>query len=154
MSQVYITVRRPMHADASHSNRQSAAAYAEASSDYTFGDPSPIVVGRVLHNINIVVVRWKWIAAHAVFTVISLLLLVVTITLQHFSRLKGEAWKTSSLAVLHALDPDLQRQLAGIDKAIDMGSRDGRLAVRLQRMPDDGWRLFGSGKDQVALNEL
>jgi len=134
-----------------HSNRKSAAAYGTSSNDRF---DSPFVNGTVWQNVNVVVIRWKWIAAHAVFTMLSLLLLVVTATLQYYSQLRGQAWKTSSLAVLHALDPDLQKQLAGIQKTHDMSARDADQSVRLQCTASDGWRLIGKGKEDVALQNL
>lgn len=94
-------------------------------------------------------IRWSWIAAHAVLIGLSLILLTSTMLLQRTSPLRGQAWKSSTLAVVHALDPVLQRASGGIsDEPTLAKSAEGKM-VSLSWRGGDGWRLM-EGKDKLS----
>jgi hypothetical protein len=89
----------------------------------------------------------KWIAAHACFALFSAGLLLATIICHRASPLRGqEPWKSSGVAILHALEPDLQRDLRGIAKMSELRRRAGEHRVRLEN-GDEGWRLVSMGKE-------
>lgn len=115
------------------------------------GLPS-LAQGDVWQHVTIVVVRWQWITAHVSFAALSIILLVATIANQRISPLRSEAWKSSQLAVLHALDPDTQTDMQGIVDHKELLSRDGKPQVRLVRVADDGWRLQTKPEDPARLS--
>lgn len=116
------------------------------------GLPS-LAQGDVWQQVTIVVVRWQWITAHVTFAALSIVLLVATIANQRISPLRGEAWKSSQLAVLHALDPDTQANMHGILNHKQLLSRDEKPQVRLVRVADDDWRLQTRPEDQTRESE-
>lgn len=103
--------------------------------------------GTTYAQVIVVEIQWPWIAAHAVFVGLSLLLLVCAIVQQRLSSLKDAAWKSSSLAVLHALDPSLKQEPRGITNESQMGALAREQRVRLCLTEDDGWRLQSSDKN-------
>ena len=50
------------------------------------------------------------------------------------------------MAILHALEPDLQRDLKGIAKMSELQERAGEHRVRLEKVIE-GWRLVSMGKE-------
>lgn len=91
----------------------------------------------------VVKVRWSWIIAHAIFVAFSIILLAATIISQRTSPLRGHGWKSSSLAVLHALDPALQQASGGISDESALSEPAADQLVRLRRTKAFGWRLLG-----------
>jgi hypothetical protein len=110
------------------------------------------VQGVVNEQVSIVVVRWKWITGHIIFAVLSITFLAVTLLHQHFSPIDAKPWKSSSAAVLHALDPALQQELRSILSQSAMFSQDGAVQVRLLPADDGGWRLVTKANEGVPLN--
>ncbi|KAF2148831.1 hypothetical protein K461DRAFT_297322 [Myriangium duriaei CBS 260.36] len=109
-------------------------------------------LGTVLTHVTFTVIRWKWIAVLAGFTILSWLFLLATIAGQRFGTLRGSAWKSSSLAVLHALDPEIQRDLGGLDCHTKMFRRDEERKVRLVCVPGEGWRLLVEPSADVEMD--
>ena len=111
--------------------------------------------GTICLDTRLVVVRWGYIVAHVIFIVLSLLLLLGTMMLQRSSALRAAgAWKSSSLAVTHALDPELQSQLHGIRANSLLVDQDGRQMVRLTQIPKGGWRLVPKARPEIALQDI
>jgi len=114
-------------------------------SDANYNSPA-VVTGIVFEPFTVVHIRWPWIAAHATFALFSAGLLLATILCHRASPLRNhEPWKSSGVAILHALEPDLQRDLKGIAKISELQSRAGEHRVRLEN-GDKGWRLVSMGK--------
>ncbi|KAK3660689.1 hypothetical protein LTR56_000447 [Elasticomyces elasticus] len=114
----------------------------------------PWANGTVLEQVTVVVIRWKWITAHAVFTALSMIFLAVTVICQRASPLKGSAWKSSSLAALHALDPVLQQELGGVTRQSQLAVQDEKRKVRLEWKSGDGWRLQDRSKEDLELEHI
>ncbi|KAK3725449.1 hypothetical protein LTR37_000419 [Vermiconidia calcicola] len=106
--------------------------------------------GTICLDTRLVVVRWEYIVAHVIFIVLSLLLLLGTMMLQRSSALRAAgAWKSSSLAVTHALDPELQSQLYGIRANSLLVDQDER-----QMIPKSGWRLVPKANSEIPLQDI
>jgi hypothetical protein len=106
----------------------------------------------------VVRVRWPWIIAHAIFVACTIVLLAATIVSQRMSSLRGHGWKSSSLAVLHALDPVLQQTSGGISDESQLAEPAAAQHVRLRRTEALGWRLiaknaFDEQADAVPLQQ-
>ena len=113
------------------------------------------VEGIAWREAILVVVRWPWIVAHALFAALSLALLLVTILHQRRGGLvQAGAWKSSSLAVMQALDPALYAQLKGIGRHSEMKAQGEKHVVRLRRKMFDGWRLVAAAESDVPLEKL
>lgn len=56
------------------------------------------------------------------------------------------AWKSSGMAVLQALEPELQRELGGVGNMSGVQRRAGGRRVRLEG-GGEGWRLVSMGKE-------
>jgi hypothetical protein len=110
-------------------------------------NPPTVATGTVFEPLAVVHIRWPWIAAHACFALFSAGLLLATILCHRASPLRGqEPWKSSGVAILHALEPDLQRDLKGIAKMSELQRRAGEHRVRLEK-GDEGWRLVSMPKE-------
>jgi hypothetical protein len=110
--------------------------------------------GIMYTAVTVVKVHWNWIAAHVVFVVLCLILLFTTIASQRASALRGLTWKSSNLAVLHALDPGLSMVAQGISSDSDLENLDKRLIVRLRPTENEGWRLFPQDKMDIPFDDL
>jgi hypothetical protein len=109
--------------------------------------PSAVAIGTVFEPLTVVHIRWPWIAAHACFALFSAGLLVTTILCHRASPLRGqEPWKSSGVAILHSLEPDLQRDLRGVAKMSELQGRAREHRVRLEN-GGEGWRLVSMGKE-------
>lgn len=98
-------------------------------------------IGSVQAQVTLVHIRWPWIGAHASFALFSIGLLAATMLSHRASPLRGhEPWKSSGVAILHALEPDLQREMRGVAKMSEMQVRGEGRVVRLEE-GDEGWRL-------------
>lgn len=107
--------------------------------------------GTVDMQVNVVHIRWPWISAHIVFALFSFGFLVATMISHRMSPLRGiEPWKSSGLAVLHALEPRLQREMGGVDKMTDVQERSEGKLVRLEQVGGEGWRLVEVGEKEMA----
>ena len=114
-------------------------------SDPDYNSPT-VATGTVFEPLTVVHIRWPWIATHACFALFSAGLLLTTIVCHRASPLRGhEPWKSSGMAILHALEPDLQRDLKGIAKMSELQGRAGEYRVRLEK-GEEGWRLVSRGK--------
>jgi hypothetical protein len=83
-----------------------------------------VATGNVFQPLTVVHIRWPWIAAHASFALFSAGLLLATMLCHRASPLRGqEPWKSSGVAILHALEPDLQRELRGVAKMSELQGR-------------------------------
>lgn len=110
-------------------------------------NPPTVATGTVFEPLAVVHIRWPWIAAHACFALFSAGLLLATILCHRASPLRGqEPWKSSGVAILHVLEPDLQRDLKGIAKMSELQRRAGEHRVRLEK-GDEGWRLVSMPKE-------
>jgi len=110
-------------------------------------NPPTVATGTVFEPLAVVHIRWPWIAAHACFALFSAGLLLATILCHRASPLRGqEPWKSSGVAILHALESDLQRDLKGIAKMSELQRRAGEHRVRLEK-GDEGWRLVSMPKE-------
>ncbi|KAM0721921.1 hypothetical protein Q7P37_002846 [Cladosporium fusiforme] len=104
--------------------------------------------GSVWSGVTVVHIRWPWIAAHACFALFSAGLLVATVWCHRMSPMRGqEPWKSSGVAILHALDPALQREMLGIAKMSELQGRGEGRMVRLED-GDEGWRLVAMSKEE------
>ena len=96
---------------------------------------------------TVVVVAWGYVAAPILFTVASLLFFLIVAT---FGRgrhgVKPPVWKTSSDAVLRALDQELQCALRGATTPGAMRVETNGVYVRLVQ-DGNGWRLAAQGRD-------
>ncbi|CAI6331202.1 unnamed protein product [Periconia digitata] len=100
------------------------------------------VNGTVLAPVTLVHIRWPWITAHACFALFSFCLLVATITSHRASPLRGIApWKSSGVAILHALDPGLQRRIGGVVKMSEAQELCKGKRVRLDSTIGNKWML-------------
>jgi len=97
--------------------------------------------GVIWLQTTIVAVRWRWFSALVIFAALSVMLLASTIFIHQTSQLRHSAWKSSNLAVLHALDSHLQQELQGIQRQSRLSVQDEEELVRLMQTPDSGWRL-------------
>ncbi|KAI2624404.1 hypothetical protein GGR54DRAFT_575637 [Hypoxylon sp. NC1633] len=97
--------------------------------------------GTTFAQVIVVEIRWSWIAAHAAFVGLSLLLLACAMVQQQLSSIKVPAWKSSSLALLHAMDPSLKQEPRGITNESEMSALAQEQHVRLCLTENDGWRL-------------
>jgi hypothetical protein len=98
--------------------------------------------GDVFAQVTVVHIRWPWITAHVCFTLFSIGFLGATILSHRASPLRGiEPWKSSGTAILHALEPGLQKQMGGVEKVSAAQQRGlGRL-VRLKQVRGGRWML-------------
>ncbi|KAH9896178.1 hypothetical protein F4778DRAFT_745371 [Xylariomycetidae sp. FL2044] len=113
--------------------------------NYVRSQSRSVATGTTLSQEIVVEIRWPWIAAHVVFVGLSLLLLVCAMVQQHLNGLRGAAWKSSSLAVLHALEPSLkQSSMGGITTEAEMSASAKEQLVRLRATDQDGWHLRGA----------
>lgn len=103
--------------------------------------------GVIWLETTIIAVRWRWFSVLVIFAALSLILLVSTIFIHQTSQLRHGAWKSSNLAVLHALDSDLHRTLQGIQKQSRLRVQDEAEFVKLMITPDSGWRLCPQPRD-------
>ena len=115
--------------------------------------------GTVFGQASIVHISWGWTAAPIAFTTLSLLFFALVVALSSRGRgTKLPALKSSTVAVLRGLDPQLQRSLGGVGRQSVMKSEAQELQVRLIR-EGDRWRLVERGrvdnaKGNVALGYL
>lgn len=100
--------------------------------------------GTVWVEAPIVVIRWGWMSVPLTLVVFTWIFLLATMV--GHPRHRENIWKSSSLAVMHALHPDLQRHVGGMDRGSYMWARDKRLMVRLVRLEGEGWRLVHDGE--------
>lgn len=87
---------------------------------------------------------------------LALILLIGTMLYQSLGPLReAGAWKSSALAMIHALDAPLQTQLGGISKESAEGDRDSTPLLKLVEKASHGreWRLVGKS-DEVPLEEM
>jgi hypothetical protein len=98
--------------------------------------------GTVFVQVTLVHIRWPWITAHACFALFSFGLLVATIISHGASPLRGmEPWKSSGVAILHALEPGLQREMGGVVKMSEVQELCRQKQVRLDNIAGVGWML-------------
>jgi uncharacterized membrane protein len=81
-------------------------------------------------------VQWVWVTMLFVFVVLSLLFFATTVIRQRSAML----WKSSSLAALHGLTPELQHSLGGLSRETSMEEQAKGIMVKLIDR-GDGWRL-------------
>jgi hypothetical protein len=97
--------------------------------------------GTVWSQVTVVHIRWPWIAAHACFALFSVGLLVATMWCHKASPMRGQdPWKSLGIAILHALEPNLQKEMMGVTRMSELKSRSEGHLVRLED-GHDGWRL-------------
>ena len=106
------------------------------------GGSSTTQKGTVLFDTTLVVIRWKWAVVHVIFTLATLVLLLVTI-MNHRRGIFADAgaWKSSSSAMMLALDPALSRRMGGIGSHLTHGLKQENQLVNLNADKEDGWRL-------------
>jgi hypothetical protein len=96
-------------------------------------NPDPYVVynatGQVLVQVTKVHIRWPWITAHICFVLFSAGLLGAT-TFAHR--------KTSGIAVLHAHEPELQKEMGVVEKMLAVQERGVGKTVRLRQVEGEG----------------
>lgn len=98
--------------------------------------------GTVFEQVTLVHIRWPWITAHICFALFSFGLLVATVISHRASPLRGmEPWKSSGVAVLHALEPGLQREMGGVVKMSEVQEIGVQKRVRLDNVAGEGWML-------------
>lgn len=112
------------------------------------------VLGTVWHDKTIIVIRWLWIAVHVVYAATSMLFVAGTIIYQHLSALEGQTWKSSSLAVLHALETGYKEQLGSMSLHSRLLARDYEQLARLSRTDEGGWLLRPPAKEDMQLDPL
>jgi len=95
--------------------------------------------GSVLVQVSKVHIRWPWIAAHVCFALFSIGLLGATMLSHPASPPRSiQPWKSSGMAVLHALEPGLQKQMGGVERMSAVQERSlGRL-VRSRQIKGKG----------------
>jgi hypothetical protein len=105
------------------------------------GRDAKVVNGTAFVQQNKVRVRWAWIAAPIVFCAASLLFFVTVVVLCSLRRtIKPPLWKSSAVATLRCLDPDLHRELGGSPGPMSLSASVGKENVRLLR-DGEGWLL-------------
>ena len=102
-----------------------------------------LVLGTLLlQGQTTVRVQWGYLVAPIVFMILCLLFFATTIVYQRSRSVRVKNWKSSSLAVLHALGPEIHRELGGMSKASVLKEEAERTAVKLVRQEgSEGWRL-------------
>jgi hypothetical protein len=100
---------------------------------------------------TVVQVRWAWLAAPVAFSAISLFFFIIVAALGTHRTLSPPNWKSSSIAVLHGLDPRLHSALGAMSYPSTMDNRIKHLNVRLVQEAS-GWRLVeAAATEYVAL---
>ena len=100
------------------------------------GSSAASVQGTVWVSQTIVDVQWVWLALLFVFIVFSLVLFAIAVVYERRSMI----WKSSSLAVLHGLHPELQISIGGAAKMADMLAQAKEMRASLGN-GGEGWRL-------------
>ncbi|KAF2148132.1 hypothetical protein K461DRAFT_316518 [Myriangium duriaei CBS 260.36] len=108
--------------------------------------------GVALEAALFIVISWKWIAVPILFAVLVWVFLLLTITAHRSGKLHKAAWKSSSLATLHALSPGVQQNKGGVDSHALMLDRDKKLKVCLQYVAGQGWRLIADSETEILLH--
>jgi hypothetical protein len=106
-------------------------------------NPDPYVVynatGQVLVQVTKVHIRWPWITAHICFVLFSAGLLGATTFAHRKTSLRGkELWKSSGIAVLHAHEPELQKEMGVVEKMLAVQERGVGKTVRLRQVEGEG----------------
>lgn len=82
-----------------------------------YGDGADAYAGEVFVTVNFVHVRWVWLVFPAVLVVLSILFLIASIWQTH--RLKAEAWKGNSLALLMCSMDESVRNLHSLEHELE-----------------------------------
>jgi hypothetical protein len=88
------------------------------------------VRGSVLANVTFVSIQWGWLAVLAGQLVVAVMFLITT--MMHTSQLEVPVLKSSTLAMLFALDEKSRSTAGGIDSVKAMKEKAGLVHVRLQ----------------------
>jgi hypothetical protein len=110
-------------------------------------------LGTVIRQRTVVRVQWGFLIAPIVFTVLCILFASATLVYQSVAGPKSmrlHVWKSSSLAVLHALEPDLQQRLSGMVHPSTLQQQAQRIMVELNVAGEEHgeWRLTGVNKEE------
>jgi hypothetical protein len=99
--------------------------------------------GTLMREQVVVEVRWAYVTAPILFTVLSIGFFSATLIYQQvvWTRAPAKHWKLSSLAVLHALKPDIHQAMGGLTSTSVLNQQAGKTHVRLEDCGPDGWRL-------------
>ena len=108
---------------------------------------SPPYTGIASSQESYVKVRWGYIAGPIAFMALSLVFFLISLLYQGLSKSKTSAWKTSTLAVLHSLGPEAQREFGGMREPAELGEQGEETWVRLDRDFADGARLVPKRRD-------
>ena len=84
-------------------------------------------------------VQWAWLTLPCCFTLFSLLFFIATVIHQRFS--KTYVWKSSSDAMLYALNHESRHAHGIMVGTSEMERRTKALLARLQHDPGRGWQL-------------
>lgn len=104
---------------------------------------SSVFRGTVSHQQTVVQVQWGYIAAPIVFLILCLLFFAATVIYQRTASTRTKTWKSSSLAVLHALGPEMQGELGGMKTSSALSEQAEEHCARLVHSGNTGWRLKG-----------
>jgi hypothetical protein len=116
------------------------------------GDLENYANGTVWGQQTVVQVRWAWLAGPVAFSAISLFFFLVVAVLGHLHHTSSPPkWKSSSMAMLNGLDPQLHSKLGAMVLRSTMDNRAKNLDVRLVQK-GGGWRLVEAAEEEyIAL---
>lgn len=99
------------------------------------------VTGTLSQQRTVVQVQWGYIVAPIVFMIFCLLFFAATLIYQCNAPTRTKTWKSSSLAVLHALAPEMQGALGGMRNSSALKEKAKGTYARLDHVGNTGWRL-------------
>ena len=108
---------------------------------------SPPYNGIASSQQSYVKVHWGYIAGPIAFMALSLVFFIVSLMYQGLSKNRTSAWKNSTLAVLHSLGPEEQREFGGMKEPAELSEQGEETWVRLEKDFPDGARLVPKRRD-------
>ncbi|KFY10144.1 hypothetical protein V492_05157 [Pseudogymnoascus sp. VKM F-4246] len=111
-------------------------------------DDTRSIIGAGNSNVSFVRVHWPWLIPLVIITILAAILLVATIMLS--SRRGIKIWKSSSIAVLAALQNTTRSEVGKLEKVTSMDNRSKDVHVILDT-DSKGLKLFKEEKSTLPL---
>lgn len=99
------------------------------------------VTGTLFRQRTMFQVQLGYMVAPIVFMILSFLFFAATLIYQRSPPTRTKTWKSSSLAVLHALAPEMQGALGGMKNSSALKEQAKGTYAGLDHVGNTGWRL-------------
>lgn len=97
--------------------------------------------GTVSQQRTVVQVQWGYMVPPIVFMILCVFFFAATLIFQRTASTRTKTWKSSTLAVLHALGPEMQGALGGIRTSSALMKQAEDHCAKLVHDGNTGWRL-------------